>query len=35
MASLFFQFRPQTLNMNFSRSSEKISEKKVLLFFRK
>jgi hypothetical protein len=31
----FFQFRPQTQNTNFSRSSEKISEKKCASIFSK
>jgi hypothetical protein len=33
--SRFFEFRPQTQNMTFSRSREKFPEKKVLRFFRK
>jgi hypothetical protein len=31
----FFQFRPQTQNMNFSRSREIVFEKKCALFFSK
>ena len=33
--SHFFQFRPQTQNMNFSRSCEKIFERKCAMIFSK